>query len=131
MPVLDTAFVVDVLRKDTRATRLLRLLQQSSAPLGVSTFTIYELNRGIGRTEDAEEEQQRVEGFLRAVTVFHLEPQAARQAGMMDAQLVARGITVSLVDLLIGATAMHHGEAVVTRNVRDFQAIPGLDVLAY
>ena len=34
-------------------------------------------------------------------------------------------------DLIIGATALHLGFDVVTRNLRHFQAIPGLNVLSF
>jgi predicted nucleic acid-binding protein len=34
------------------------------------------------------------------------------------------------MDLLIGATALEHGYAVVTGNPRHFHLIPGLNVIA-
>ncbi|HEV2688755.1 MAG TPA: hypothetical protein VGV35_09380 [Bryobacteraceae bacterium] len=42
---------------------------------------------------------------------------------------MSQGISIDFPDLLIGATALHLGFAVVTLNVRHFQMIPGLSVV--
>lgn len=131
MPVLDTGFAIDFLRGDERATRLMHLLQQGSDPLGVTPYTHFELYSGIGRSHRPDEETRKVEGFLRSLVVFPFEPEAAKHAGLLDARLQREGASIGLLDLLIGCTALHHGESVVTRNKRDFEAIPGLRVLAY
>lgn len=131
MPILDTSFVIDLLAGDQDAARLLRLLQQGSAPVGVTPYTHFELYAGVGRSRRAAEEGRKVEDFLRELFLFPFEPEAAKAAGFLDARLAAEGKNVGLVDLLIGATALHHGEAVVTRNKRHFEMIPGLEVLVY
>lgn len=131
MPLLDTSFVIDFLRGDENAGRVMRMLSQGSAPLGVSPYTHFELYAGIGRSARAEDERRKVDEFLRGLAVFPFEPEAAKMAGLLDARLAEQGARVGLVDLLIGCTAIHHGEPVVTRNAREFHQIPGLDVLAY
>lgn len=131
MPLLDTCFVIDVLRGDAQAGRLLDMLRQGSAPLGVSPFTHFELFAGIGRSKRPEEEIQRVEEFLGALATFEFTPSAARQAGLLDAQMSSRGRTVSLVDLLIASTAIQAGQDLVTRNGKDFRHFPALRVLEY
>jgi predicted nucleic acid-binding protein len=42
---------------------------------------------------------------------------------------MGQGVSIDFPDLLIGATALHLGFAVVTLNMRNFQQIPGLSVL--
>jgi tRNA(fMet)-specific endonuclease VapC len=131
MPLLDTCFVIDVLRGEPKAAALLDLLRQGSAPLGTSPHTHFELYAGIGRSKRPQEELQRVEAFLDSLAVFQFGPEAARQAGLLDAQLARDGETVSLIDLMIAATAMQAGQDLVTRNHNDFDRIPGLRVLRY
>jgi predicted nucleic acid-binding protein len=41
----------------------------------------------------------------------------------------AADCAIATADLLIGATALHFGFAVGTRNMRHFKMIPGLSVL--
>lgn len=131
MPVLDTSFVIDFLAGDERALRVLRLLQQGTAPLGVTPYTHFELFAGVGRSARGDEERRKVEDFLRELFVFPFDVEAAKMAGLLDARLAAEGKSIGVVDLLIGCTAVHHGEAIVTRNKKHFQHIPGLEVLAY
>lgn len=131
MPVLDTAYVIDVLEGLEDAVTIFDFLKQGSAPLGVTPYTHFELYAGIGRSSRPDAERQRVEGFLDGLTLFPFEPGAARQAGLLDAELEARGRPVSLVDLMIGCTALHHGQSVVTKDADGFEPIPGLEVLGY
>ena len=44
----------------------------------------------------------------------------AERAGLLRREWTARGRTLSLPDLLIAATAIHHGMILVTDNVQDF-----------
>lgn len=131
MPVLDTASVIDVLEGVEDAVAIFDFLRQGSAPLGVTPYTHYELSAGVGRSSRPDEERRQVEGFLEGLTVFGFDPEAARQAGLLDAELSAEGRPVSLVDLMIGCTALHHGQSVVTTDEAGFEPIPGLEVLAY
>jgi hypothetical protein len=45
--------------------------------------------------------------------------------------LKERGELIGANDLWIAAAALRHGEALVTRNARDFHRVPGLQVLTY
>ena len=53
----------------------------------------------------------------------YTEPAIARVA-----QLKAMRLNVRVMDLRIAAIALEHGAIVVTRNLRDFQRVPGLTV---
>jgi len=52
----------------------------------------------------------------------------ARLSGQIRGETRRVGIQISLADCLIAATALHHGMAIMTRNVRDF-APTGVDVI--
>jgi len=51
-------------------------------------------------------------------------------AAKIDANMKKAGLVLATADLLIGVTALHYGYAVGTRNLRHFQMIPGLRVIA-
>ena len=51
-------------------------------------------------------------------------------AGKISGEQRALGITIPSMDLLIGATALEIGYSLVTVNLRHFQLIPGLTVIA-
>ena len=53
----------------------------------------------------------------------------AQLAGRIEGEQAAKGISIAVEDLVIGATALHLGFDVATHNVKHFQAIPGLTVV--
>jgi tRNA(fMet)-specific endonuclease VapC len=61
--------------------------------------------------------------------VHPLTTEIAELAGRIEGEQAARGVTIAFEDLLIGATALHLGFAVLTLNLRHFQMIPGLSVI--
>ncbi len=66
----------------------------------------------------------------RALPALPVDLETARVHAQLLAHLPA-GETMGAHDALIGATAMRHGYAVLTRNVKDFRKLPGLRVLEY
>jgi len=52
----------------------------------------------------------------------------AQLAAKIDAEARQLGNTIPFADLLIGATALHFGYSVGTRNLRHFRMIPNLIV---
>jgi tRNA(fMet)-specific endonuclease VapC len=51
--------------------------------------------------------------------------------GRIVGHLQSKGTAIGDVDTLIGAVALETGHPVVTRNVRHFERIPGLEVITY
>jgi len=51
-------------------------------------------------------------------------------AGRIDGEQRAKGISIPSTDLFIGVTALELGFSVMTTNLRHFQLIPGLNVIA-
>ncbi len=56
---------------------------------------------------------------------------AAELAGKLGAEQAASGIVIPGNDLMIGATALSLGYAILTANVRHFRMIPGLQVIDF
>ncbi len=51
--------------------------------------------------------------------------------GRLLARMQRAGVQIGTMDLLIGTAALEGGVPLVTRNRKDFERIPGLDVLTY
>ncbi len=60
--------------------------------------------------------------------MYPLTPEIAIRTGKIDGDQQSQGVKIPLPDLLIGATALHLGYAVVTEDLRHFRLIPELDV---
>lgn len=65
------------------------------------------------------------------VPVHPVTIRTAWLAGQIDGQEAAKGNVLPFNDLLIAAAAIEQGYAVATGNVRHFQKVPGLQVLAF
>ena len=71
-----------------------------------------------------------VDELIRDLPVHPVTIETARLAGRIEGDRARQSITVPFEDLLIAATALQLGFGVATSNVRHFQMIPGLTVIA-
>lgn len=130
MAVLDTSFVVDIFRAQNGAGVLYGDLEHKERVLSVTPVTVMELWSGALRSSRTEEEREKIGRLLSRVPCIPFDSQTAELAGKTEALLSKEGVKMSVEDLMIAATALRHGETLVTRD-RDFTKIPGLRVLTY
>ena len=119
------------MRGHAGAERLLRGLLESPDPVGISAITVMQLYHGVSRVAVPEAEADRIERALKGVGTYDLTREIAARAGRMDGDLVARGEAIDPADVIIGATALHRNEPLVTRNARHFSRMKGLRLVAY
>lgn len=100
--------------------------------IALASISAVELAHGIYRARtDADRIRRRVfvEGVFHDLIVHPLTLEIAQLAGRIEAEQAAKGISIAVEDLIIGATALHLGFDVATLNVKHFQVIPGLTVV--
>lgn len=94
----------------------------------LSVITICEIEDGIAKLvrTRAVRKAQALSDWLDGLEadyagrILPIDAEVARLAGRLSDRARGAGITVGYPDLLIAATAIHHGLAVVTRNLRHF-----------
>jgi predicted nucleic acid-binding protein len=109
-----------------------RLPAGRTEPVAISAITLTEFASGIAMASTEERRQQRVRfaGDLRSqMPILSFGSDLAMRMGVLNSGLRARGVTVGALDLMIGTTALVIGYSVVTRDVRHFRMIPGLNVI--
>lgn len=121
MHLVDT----NVLSELSRPRPVGRVVDWVSAQpaLAISVVSIEEMSFGIARTKGAR--RTNLEAWLAMlldskVELLDVTVPIARAAGELRARHVGRGRNVPQADMLIAATALVHGLAIATRNVRDF-----------
>lgn len=129
--ILDTTFVVDLLRGDRAALALREELEAASAPLHVPAPVLFELWEGIERARHPPREREAVEDILGDYATMPLTAEHARRAGIVSAGLLRRGIRIGEIDVLLAGIALVEDDEVLTRNARDFERIPDLRVRTY
>lgn len=132
MVCLDTTFLADFTRKSPEAIAKLRGFLRSGERVCVSTITVGELYKGAYAHATADAKVRELEEVLRLLTVLEVTFASAQMYGQLSASLQRQGRSVGERDVFIAATALAYGETrIVTRNARDFERIPGIEVVAY
>jgi len=128
--ILDSTFLIDVLRGETAVEELIAELDTAGTPF-VSAVTVMELIEGIHLATATDEERVAVEELLTEVHELPFDRDCALQAGRINADLVSAGEPIDETDVMIAATALVHDRPVVTRNIDHFERIPDLEVVRY
>lgn len=126
--LIDTSVLVD--RERRGAPLDARAGEEDRA---ISVVTASELLHGVHRARDDRVRAQRrafVEHVLANVEPIPITTPVARVHAEAWAALERRGTPIGAHDLWIAATALAFGYSVATANPRDFERVPGLDVLA-
>jgi predicted nucleic acid-binding protein len=92
----------------------------STRRIALSVVTLEEICAGIARRPSPRLRAWLDELLDRHCVILDVTAPIARLAGALRGQLGARGRLRPQADLLVAATAAHHGLVLVTRNVRDF-----------
>jgi len=107
--------------------RLQKALSQDATVL-VSSIVAFELWYGVAKSARPEANEQLVETFFAGpVSLLAFEPEDAKVAGRVRADLEAVGKPIGAYDLLIAGQALRHRLTLITANAREFGRVKGLD----
>lgn len=124
--LVDNDWVADYLKGKGLATKLLSGL--FPAGLAISIITFAEIYEGIYYGHDPRRHEQCFRRFLQGVTVLDLTGTIARRYARLRGNLRQLGQMIDQPDLFIAATAIEYNLIPLTRNLRDFERVPGLNL---
>ncbi len=110
------------------------LSQSTDIELAISAVTASELLHGVHRASKKNQKARReafVERLLEVWPVLPFDLTTARMHSRLWASLAAKGVSIGPHDLMIAATALANGLALVTRDKRSFPKVPGLEVVLW
>jgi len=99
----------------------------------ISVITLSELFEGVhlaSRPDRAAWRRLRVEYIAATVPIISFTAEIARVHAQLRANLVRAGRIIGAHDLIIAATAVSLGWAVLTANAKEFRQVEGLNVLS-
>jgi predicted nucleic acid-binding protein len=127
--LIDTSVLIDAERGGSLDDLIARYGDEEVA---ISAVTASELLHGVHRVRGgarAARAESFVEALLELVAVLPFDLSEARVHARLSAELQTKGTRIGAHDLLIAATAIAHDAPVVTRDLRSFPRIQGLDVV--
>jgi predicted nucleic acid-binding protein len=127
--ILDTSILIESERRGEGVEDVLRRSRDLHGEIDValSSVSAVELTHGIYRARtDADRVRRRVfvEGVFHDLITHPLTLEIAQLAGRIEGEQAAKGISIAVQDLIIGATALHLGFDVVTLNAQTFRGHP-------
>ncbi|MFP4189229.1 MAG: PIN domain-containing protein [Halobacteriales archaeon] len=126
--ILDTTFLVDLLRGEDAVEEVVE--RANSEAVFVTPISVMELYEGASLAADADEKHH-VESLLDGLKEMGFDVPAAKRAGEINARLQERGQPIDAEDVMIAAVALENDQAVMTRNLDDFDKIDNLETVAY
>ncbi len=124
MYLIDTDVLSALRRRDRFPNVVDWLANQRTADLYISVVTVGEIERGIARQRQSDPEfalrlGEWLDGLIEMYGdhILGIDLAVARRWGQLSARIGNHS-----ADLLLAATALEHGLAVVTRNTRHFQS---------
>jgi tRNA(fMet)-specific endonuclease VapC len=129
--LVDTAFLVDVMRNDVGAVGKARELADGNVPVLVGAPSIFELYVGVGLSVRSSDERQKVLEVLRSLSQLPLDPQSATRAGVIYAQRAREGTKMDPEDAMLAGIAVENHQPLLTRNRKHFSGIHDLKVEGY
>lgn len=129
--LLDTNILSELGRPQPDPKVIQFVAQQEQAWL--SMITVHELEYGLGLLPEGNRRSQLTETIELLLAqyadyVLPVQYEEAKQATVLRAKAKLNGRILHLADALIAGTALTHGLTIVTRNVKDFEAL-GVELL--
>jgi len=129
MLILDSNTISYYFRGDPQVVPRLQALRP--ADLGVPAIVEYELRYGLLRLpqDAAAPRLAALAALLLPMQLLAFDSECAFHAARIRVELEAAGTPIGPHDTLIAATALRHQATLVTRNVREFSRVQGLQWL--
>lgn len=105
-----------------------RLLSEPPYNIALPVIVLYELKVGILKSASPRRRMQQLEELRRHVNIFGVGEKEAEAAAEIRAELEMAGERIGPCDVLIAGITRANGGTLVTRNLREFQKVPNLQV---
>ncbi|MBD2248411.1 type II toxin-antitoxin system VapC family toxin [Nostoc sp. FACHB-888] len=125
--LLDSNVCIRLINNSSPAVTT-RLASQQPEDILISTITQLELYYGAYRSAQQERNLEILQRFFSQFSIIPLDPEAARIAGRIRAELAASGTPIGPYDVQIAAIAMTNNLIVVTHNTKEFIRVNELQI---
>jgi tRNA(fMet)-specific endonuclease VapC len=105
------------------------LLSRPPAEIAVPSIVLYELRYGILKSTAEGKLSRQLEEFSRSVDILEFGEREAEAAADIRTELEQKGTSIGPYDILIAGISRAHGGILVSRNLKEFRRVSGLQVV--
>jgi predicted nucleic acid-binding protein len=129
MPIADTSFIIDLLRRDPGALARYEEYEHEGIALQTTAITALELYKGA-TIAGTESNRLKVAAILELFTVLPVDETIYEAFGRVSAALARSGNAIGDFDEVIATIALSYDGEIITRD-RHFTNVPGLELIPY
>lgn len=119
--ILDTDFLIDVLRRSQPAIEQLATLRDSPEELFITHINLCELYRGAYQSKNIQKNLVEIDTLLNYLGLLPFTQTADQRFGELITDLEKQGSQIEEMDTLIASLALVHGQTILTRNIKHFK----------
>ncbi len=128
MKVLDTTFLIDLLRGKKETLKILNLKEA----LLTTQINMYEIIRGLFLRGVSSSKMMEIIEMFESIKVLPLDDNAILKSAEISASLIRNGLVISDCDCLMAGIALSKGtDTIVTKNIKHLKRIKGLKIECY
>ena len=124
---LDASTIIDIMKFQRES--LLNFELANIEELAMSSIVAHELWAGANTQNAGPRAIGTLRLFTSMIEVVTFDKQAAEFSGDLVARLNREGVGIGNMDPMIAGHALSQGAVLITRNVKHFKRVPGLQVL--
>ena len=128
MACLETDFLIALIRKDKDALKKLRNLIEKGEKITTTPINASELFKGACLSGRVDENLIAVKGILSRLELLEFNITAAEYYGKIYSELKERGALIGDMDILIASIAFASNEKLITKNIKHYNRIRGLEM---
>lgn len=123
--LLDTNICIYIMKGTPHAV-LNKLGTIPAGDIAISVITVSELEFGARKSMFPEKNLASIQKFLSPFFIVDFNHAAAKEYGIVRAQLTAKGLPIGPLDTLLAAQAKSLQYTLVSNNTREFERVDGL-----
>ena len=126
MIVLDSDFLIAILKKDKDVISKLNVLKNTNDTIAITIFNQQEVLYGV--LSKGENEYDITFSFLESFTILNYSKHSMLNAIKIQSSLAKRGEEIGVIDEMIAGICLTNDAKIITRNTKHFSKIKELRI---
>lgn len=123
--LLDTNICIYLINKKPEKV-INKFLQYKTGDIAISAITVAELNYGVAKSKQKENNTIALKKFLLPLIILDFDFNDSVEYGKIRADLENKGIPIGAMDLLIASQAVCRNLILVTNNEKEFNRVKNI-----